>query len=273
MVEAYRERKNKLRKIRRRLVASTLLLLWSVYSPNRAAAQWAVAEVTAPTQLLNQASAYTKQLEQIQNEITIINRQKDQISQLATTIKNQIQNLQRLPGSIQGDLLASGNKMTNLLSALGKVSGVASAATADFDALYGQIGQAGASGDMIQARLSMLKSRRAALGVGVQSSSIAKSVTDQFDKLRILLSNSFTAKGNLDAQQIAHQQQALQANILLQQQVMEAALARSIYEEKAEEVALAQARLKLMQQATAYIDTSKPYDSAGKLPDYERFYH
>jgi hypothetical protein len=181
MVEAYRERKNKLRKIRRHLAASVLFLLWSVYSPNRAASQWAVAEVTAPTQLLNQAAHYLKQLEQIQNELTQINNQKDQILQLGQQIKNQIQNLQRLPGSI-------------------------------------------------------------------------------------------TAKGNLDAQQITHQQQALQANIQLQEQMMEAALARSAYEEKAEEVALSKARLQLMQQATAYVDTSKPYDSAGKLPDYEQFY-
>jgi conjugal transfer/entry exclusion protein len=202
----------------------------------------------------------------------MIQKQKDQIIQMAQSLKNQATNLERLPGSIQSAVMGSGNKLTGLLTAIGQVNNATSQATQQFDAVYARLAQSGTSADMIAARLSMLKARNSAIRTGVESSSIAQSVTDQFDKMRVLLSNAFTAKGNLDIQQIATQQQALLANIQLQQQVMEAAAARSLYEEKAEAVVLARMRLEMVQQATTYIDTAKPYAVGGKLPDYEAFY-
>jgi P-type conjugative transfer protein TrbJ len=228
--------------------------------------------IESTKQTLKQIEQYQKQLEQINNEYKMIKNQYDQITNQATQIKNQVQNLQRLPGSIQASLTSSGNKMTALLGAFDAVNRATTQATQQFDSLFPKNPQPGDSAAMLNQRLAWLQARRSSASMMVETSALGKNITDQFDKMRILLARSFTAQGNLDAQQIAHQQQALQATIQLQQQTMDAALANAKAREEAEKIAVAQMQLQMTKEATAYIQTDKPYEVSGKTVDYERFY-
>lgn len=223
-------------------------------------------------QTYKQAQGYLKQLEQIQNEYNMINNQKDQITHQVNQITNQVQNLKRLPGSIQQSVMASGNKITGLFQALNTLNSAAAQANAQFDALYPQLNQIQTAESAAKLRLAWLQSRRSTASLTVQSTSISDDLSERFKNLTTLLSRSWTVQGNLDAQQITHQQQALQAQIALQAQGMAAVNNRLQAQEQAEKIALDQMRIQAYQQAMQPIDVSLVYAPDGKIQDYGLWY-
>lgn len=200
-----------------------------------------IAAVNSVSIAANTAASYVRQGEQLINEYNMI---RNQISQYETMVKN----LQRLPQGLNmvDTVLAYGNKLTGLLNSTNSLSYTLDDATKQFHELYEEAGTV-ASGDLRLVRERFLKARMGASSTAVQVQSIRANMSDIFNRLCALLDGSWTAEGNLDAQQIAHQQQALTLTTLQQIQALQMTADRLKAQREAEEVALA--RLKERVQA------------------------
>jgi P-type conjugative transfer protein TrbJ len=190
----------------------------------------------------NVAASYIRQGLQIQNEYNII---LQQIAQYETMVKN----LQRLPEGLNfvDTVLAYGNKLTGLLSQVNGLSYDLEDATQQFEALYLDA-ETVALGDLRPVKERFYRYRMGASQMAVQVQSIRSNMSELFGRLCRLLDGSWRIQGNLDAQQIAHQQQAL----TMQQQEQLAAIhvtaARIAAMREAEEIALARLKQRVQDE-------------------------
>lgn len=237
-----------------------------------ASAQVAVAEVNSVPTLLNVAKSAYESVKQTAAQVLIVEQQADQLRNELAMIKNQVQNLQRLPGSIVQDVRLSGNKLTALLGAADRVSFSATASAQQFDQLYNQSLALGESKDAIMTRLEWLTTRQQLAQTTVKTGSIVEDLSQKFDNLRKLLTFSFGAKGNLDSQQILAQTNALQADIAMRSQAMQAALQQMAAAKEREQVALEKARLGLIDSSMQPLDTSQPYEATAAMQEYRLWY-
>jgi P-type conjugative transfer protein TrbJ len=266
-----REKENHRRTLKR--AAAALLVIGCCFcTPLKTRAQWAVFDGAAAQQRIlqlaeavattaNTANAYIRQGQQIVNEYNII---RQQILQFETMVKN----LQRIPEGLNffDTIMAYGSKIDGLLSQANAISFELTQAERDFDRLYRQSVQLTSSQGIMQLRQQLLSARLDTSGLAVRTQSIRTNLTDLYTRLCNLLNGSWLASGNLDSQQLAHQQQALLIHSQQTAQAMFATQARLQAQKEAEEVVLEQLRLKMLQDATAPV---APYTEArGKLPVY-----
>jgi conjugal transfer/entry exclusion protein len=136
----------------------------------------------------------------------------------------------------------------------------------EFQTLYVEA-DALAEGDYALVRKRFLTARMQASGVAVQVQSVQTNMSDVFGRLCSLLDGSWRAKGNLDSEQLAAQQQALQTATLQHLQALQATAARLQAQREAEQVALERLRIKVMEQFTAPV--AEYTGAGGFLPTYQ----
>lgn len=238
-----------------------LMLLWL----GRAHAQWAVADAANLVQTtltaLSTAASYVRQGEQVINEYNLI---RNQIVQ----IEHEVTNLQRLPEGLNmlETIGAYGNKVTGVLARANAVSYELDQATSDFEKLYMRTAAITTAQDIYTLRQQLLTAKLQASGMSVQMTAVRTNLSDVYTRVCNLLNGAWTAKGNLDSQQMAAQQQALLLHSQQMAQAMLATQGRLQAQQAAEDAVLEQMRLKMLQEATAPV---APYtDAKGKLPVY-----
>jgi P-type conjugative transfer protein TrbJ len=208
----------------------------------------------------NTANSYIRQGEQLIAEYNMVRNQIE-------AYKTFITNLQRIPEGLNvfETVNAYGAKLTGLLGQTNALGYQLDDATRQFQELYGEA-DAVSQGDLRRVQQKFLSARMQASGVAVQVQSIQTNVSDLFGRLCSLLSGVDQAQGNLDSQQLAAQQQALQTTTLQQMQVLQATAYRLQAQRQAEDVALERLRAKVLDQFTAPVPE---YTGAGGfLPVY-----
>jgi P-type conjugative transfer protein TrbJ len=218
-------------------------------------------------------------LELVQHVETAVNtaqsvkNEYDMIGHQITQITHQVQNLQRLPEHMVHDVLNIGRQVTDVI---GDVKGLGfdiSTIAGNFSQLYPQIKGTLGSGQAFAMQQQWVSQRQTLSGVAMQAQSISRDLVDRYTKLATLMSQSHAVQGNLDAQQITHQQQALAQLGAMQSQQLQALRDRLETQKIAEETVREQIRLHETQRALGgYVNTTQPYKSDGKLFDYEAWY-
>jgi hypothetical protein len=137
-----------------------------------------------------------------------------------------------------------------------------------FDTLMAQATTALSPAQALALRQQWLTQRQESARVGIQVQSIQGPLMQSFAQLCALLGQSLGLKGNLDAQQLSQQQQALSQQIALQSQQMQAVRDRLATQDAAEQQVWQRIQLEQMQRAHRDLDTSTPYVTDGKLQDY-----
>jgi P-type conjugative transfer protein TrbJ len=229
-----------------RAVALVLCVSLVLLSSSPTAAQWAVHDAPAG---LQRAALWVEEALQwaraIEGTYNVIRRQIEQIELM-------VRNLQRLPLDLNvvDDLLRYGNHLTGMLDTAHAVSFQLDQATRQFDMLYRQADRL-ASGDTLTWRQQLLAARTDTAAVAVRVQSVRGHLLDIYNRIIALVHGAAFVQGNLDSQQLAAQQRGL---ALQQQQNLQALLAtqaRLQAQREAEDAALEQIRLQLIQQATA----------------------
>jgi P-type conjugative transfer protein TrbJ len=246
-----------------RSLALLLLLILALAPP--AASQWAVIDATAAGQRITQLA---EQVKSAVNTAQIVLTGYDQLKQQIAQTTHMVTNLQRLPSSIVNDVLRIGQQISGVLTSSQGIGFNLQTSLSNFDALYPTIQGAGNSAQAIALRLQWLTQRQEATRLGVRVQSIASDLTQSFAQLCALLGSSLAVKGNLDAQQVTHQQHALDQQIALQSQQMQAVRDRLATQDAAEQMVLQRIQLEQMQQAHRPLDTTEPYVTHGQLQDY-----
>ena len=223
-------------------------------------AQNVISAVQSVSIAANTAASYVRQGEQLKNEFNIIRRQMEQYETM-------LKNLQRLPEGLNmvDTVLAYGNKLTGLLNQANSVSYDLDTASREFQALYID-GASVATGDLRLVKERYLRARMQASGTAVQVQSIRANMSDLFTRVCALLNGSWQVQGNLDAQQIAHQQNALTLTTLQQIQALQMTADRLKAQREAEEVALQ--RLKQKVQDTFVTPMDDYTQEQGQLPSW-----
>jgi P-type conjugative transfer protein TrbJ len=249
-------------------VVVILTLCCALLSTRAASAQWAVEDLGAVGQRaaiwveerLQWVDSIRKQVQQIEATYNLILGQAKQYEAM-------VRNLQRLPQGLGviDTVLAYGNKLTGVLNQANMLGYDLDNATRQFAELYIDVGTI-ATGDLPAIRQRFLDARMQSSQVGVHMQSIKRHAEEIYQRLCRLLEASHQASGNLDAQQILHQQQALQLSTLQQMQALQATAARLQAQREAEDVALERIRIQLMQQFTTPLPTYE--GNAGFLPVY-----
>jgi P-type conjugative transfer protein TrbJ len=191
----------------------------------------------------NSVKQVANQARQIENEVTMIRNQ-------IRSIEHQVRNLQRLDITSFNDLVSLGNRLTSLLNTAQGIAFNLADVQGQFERIYrfstGNLTPA----EILARRREMLQQARYSQVLSVKVQSIQTSLTDTFARLGRLLSGSYTAQGNLDAQQVAHQQRVLQHYSNLQLQQMQAAALREMTLRHAEETVLKHSALLHYQEKT-----------------------
>jgi P-type conjugative transfer protein TrbJ len=234
--------------MRRALPLLCLLLL-----PPRSHAQIPVTDAGAAAQRVleiaqavltatNTAAMYVRQGEQLVNEYNLI---RNQILQLETMVRN----LERIPEGLNllDTITTWSQQLDALLGQAGGISFTLETATGQFDTLYRQMAALNANALYTQ-RTALLQSRLEASSTAVKMQSLRTNVSDLFTRLCALLSGSWVAKGNLDSQQIAAQQNALLIHSQQAAQAMLATSQRLEAQRQAEEVILTQQALQFYRE-------------------------
>jgi P-type conjugative transfer protein TrbJ len=240
--------------MQRVLLALTLLLTLTRTS----AGQIPVSDAAAAGQRVVQLA---RQAQQILNDYQMITNQM-------TSITHQVTNLQRLPSSIVQDVLGIGNQLSGVLRQSQGVSFDLQSSLRQFDALTQMGTGAMTTAQTLALRQQWLAQRQDAARMSMQVTSIGSDLAQRFAQLCALLGQSLSLKGNLDAQQLSQQQQALSQTIALQSQQMQAVRDRLATQDAAEHQVLQRIQLEQMQRAHRDLDTSTPYVTDGKLQDY-----
>jgi P-type conjugative transfer protein TrbJ len=136
-------------------------------------------------------------------------------------VTNQVTNLQRLPGSIVQDVLGLGQQVSGVLKGSQGIGFDLNTSLRRFDTAYTSLSATTSSAEAFAVQRGWLEQRRAAAVTAVQTQSIAGDLQQRFAQLCALLGQSLSVKGNLDALQLAHQQQALAQATALQSQQMQ----------------------------------------------------
>jgi P-type conjugative transfer protein TrbJ len=191
----------------------------------------------------NSVKQVAQQARQIENEVTMIRNQ-------VTSIANQVRNLQRLDLTSFQDLLSLGGTVMDLLGDAQGISFDLAGAQAQFEAVYrfsqGHLG----SGDLLKLRMDLLQQNRYAQTLSLRLQSIRGAISQIVASIGRILNGSYTLSGNLDAQQLAHQQQVLAQYSALQMQQMQAAAYREQTLQHAEKTVLQQTALMHFQERT-----------------------
>jgi P-type conjugative transfer protein TrbJ len=214
-------------------------LLWASGWPVFDAANFGQTFATA----VNTAKNVTQTAQQIENEVTMIRNQ-------VQTIANQVRNLQRLDLTSFQDLLSLGGSVMDLLGDAQGISFDLAGAQAQFEEVYrfsqGHLG----SSDLLKLRMALLQQSRYAQTLSLRLQSIRGAISQIVASIGRLLNGSYTLSGNLDAQQLAHQQQVLAQYSALQMQQMQAAAYREQTLQHAEKTVLQQTALMHFQERT-----------------------
>lgn len=225
-------------------------LLLALAVPNTAWAQLPVTDAAAAAQravqLFNQGLAYIRQGQQILNEAT-------QIRQQVEMILNQIRNLQRMPAGLNmlDSMTAYGNQASSLLGQATRLSYTLDHAMADFTGLYVDLARAyQQGGSLVTKRQDMVAARLEASMMAVQAQAIRSNMTSLYERLCDLLNGSYAASGNLDSQQIAAQQRAIQTQTMQNAALVQATAFRVQTMEAAERAALQNVAILHMQALT-----------------------
>lgn len=231
-------------------------------------AQWAVEDVAALGQrtliwgeeALQWASSLKNQADQIQNEYNLLVGQ-------AKAYETMIRNLTRMPQGLGvfAMVQAYGNKLTSLMNTAGGISYDLNSASRQFTELYGKVDTV-AQGDLPTIRQKLLTARLGASQTAVQMQAIQQNSAEIFQRLCGLLDGVNQANGNLDSQQLAAQQQALQLITLQQMQALQATAERLKAQKEAEDVALQRIQIQLMEQFIAPLPEYTGMN--GSLPTY-----
>src|SRR5438093_12189103 len=99
-------------------------------------------------------------------------------------------------------------------------------ATSQFTETYERLSCQSSDAEVKAAYDNMYALQMGSTRTAVQLQSLQSNTSDAFNRLCALLSGSFLAKGNLDSQQIAAQQQALAIQLAQQQAARQAAAER-----------------------------------------------
>jgi P-type conjugative transfer protein TrbJ len=247
------------------VVGGTLLVLWGTPAP----AQWAVFDASTFGQATISAANDVKTA---YNTAQSVLHEAEMVKQQLAMVTNQVTNLQRLPTSIVQDVLGLGQQVSGVLKGSQGVGFDLSSSMRRFDQAYGALQGTGSSAQAFAVQQGWIDQRRAATGTAIQTQSIASDLSQRFAQLCALLGQSLSVKGNLDALQLAHQQQALAQATALQSQQMQAARDRLATQDAAEKMVLDQARLQLRHQAHQALDTSTPYNASGAMINYADWY-
>lgn len=223
--------------------------------------QHAITAANSVTTAVNVAASYIRQGQQLINEYNMI---MHQIAQYETMIKN----LQRLPEGLNfvETVLAYGNKLTGLLGQVNGLSYDLDDATRQFEDLYLDA-ETVSLGDLRPVKERFYQHRMGASQMAVMVQSIRSNMSESFGRICRLLDGSWRIQGNLDAQQIAHQQQALSMQQLEQLAALQATAARVAAMREAEEIALARLKQRVQDEFVRQLPTYT--QEQGTLPSWQ----
>ena len=210
--------------------------------------------VLDPTNLVQNSFTAARTLALTIQQATQIENQAMQLVHQVEQIANQVKNLTQMPQGLNifQDVALFGNKIDSLLAQSNAVSYQLDQATAQFETLYGKATTLATRmtepGGILALKQQLLDARRQAAGMSVQMTSIRTNLMDVYTRLVMLVNGAASTTGNLDAQQIAAQQQALLVHSQQAAQSIQATQARLLAQKEAEDVVMAQLRLQMQQQ-------------------------